>query len=152
MFKHLQQITEGETCPKLTDEQKELENRIDYFTYLAVCEEIKNNQLEREEFYNKYKGKPLNEILTGIVQEIEEWCRPYCCRLSIESTTDKDIDFVQIIKGDIPLMTKRIISFSDLHSYHECELGHIYREWYDFRREVKKFILTNSKIYTIIKT
>lgn len=23
MFKHLQQITEGETCPKLTDEQKE---------------------------------------------------------------------------------------------------------------------------------
>lgn len=23
MFKHLQQITEGETCPKLIDEQKE---------------------------------------------------------------------------------------------------------------------------------
>ena len=47
-------------------DKKELENRIDYFTCLDICEEIKKNQLEMEEFYDKYKDKSLDEIFNGI--------------------------------------------------------------------------------------
>lgn len=121
-------------------DKKELENRIDYFTCLDVSEEIKNNQLEMQEFYNKYKNKPLDEILNGILEEIKEWCKPYCYKLNIENTINKNIDFIEITKDDIPLFERRILSLRNLNNYHECELEHAYREWYDFRSEVKKIL------------
>lgn len=126
-------------------DKKELENRIDYFTCLDICEEIKKNQLEMEEFYDKYKDKSLDEIFNGILEEIEEWCRLNCCELNMENTIDKNIDFIKITKDDIPLMTKRILSLRNLDNYHECELKYVYRDWYNFRSEVKKF-LTDNKV------
>lgn len=126
-------------------DKKELENRIDYFTCLDICEEIKKNQLEMEEFYDKYKDKLLDEIFNGILEEIEEWCKPYCYKLNIENTINKNIDLIRITKDDIPLMTKRILSLRNLNDYHECELEYVYRDWYNFRSEVKKF-LTNNKV------
>lgn len=125
--------------------KKELENRIDYFTYLDIGEEVKKNQLEMEEFYSKYKDKTLGQILMGIVQEIGEWCTSNCCELSMENTIDKNIDFIKITKDDILLMTKRILSLRNLDNYHECELEYVYRDWYNFRSEVKKF-LTDNKV------
>lgn len=125
--------------------KKELENRIDYFTCLDICEEIRKNQLEMEEFQEKYRGKTLRETLMGILQEIEEWCQLYHYGYIIENTINKNIDFIKITKDDIPLMTKRILSLRNLDNYHECELEYIYRDWYDFRSEVKKF-LTDNKV------
>lgn len=125
--------------------KKELEDKIDYFTCLDICEEIRKNQLEMEEFQEKYRGKTLRETLMGIFQEIEEWCKLYCYKLNIENTIDKNIDFIKITKDNIPLMTKRILSLRNLNDYHECELEHVYKEWYNFRSEVKKF-LTDNKV------
>lgn len=75
----------------------------------------------------------------------EEWCRLNCCESSMENTIDKNIDFIKITKDDIPLMTKRILSLRNLDNYHECELEYVYRDWYNFRSEVKKF-LTDNKV------
>lgn len=125
--------------------KKELENRIDYFTCLDICEEIRKNQLEMEEFQEKYRGKTLRETLMGMFQEIEEWCQSYHYGYIIENTIENNVDFIQIVKDDIPLFERRVSSLRNLNNYHECELEYVYRDWYNFRSEVKK-LLTDNRI------
>lgn len=121
-------------------DKSKTEEKIEYLTCLNICKGIEKNKLEMEEFQEKYKDMTLKEILMGIFDEIREDCLLRGYGLSVWTMFDGEVlDYVQIMKDSFVAFEKHLPSLRDLDNYHECKLEYVYREWYNFRSEIKKF-------------